>query len=1311
MGDGHVTGSSIEDILPLTPLQEGQLFHAQFDEAGSNLYVMHLSALLSGPLDASALRAACARMVARHQCLRACFRPDRTNQTVQVILREVPLAWRQVDLSGYPEGERAERLDRLTQAVRSDQFDVARVPLIRFLLVRLAPEQHRFIISNHHVVLDGWSGWLLLSELSELYERRGDDTGLPVPPPYQNFYRWLARQDREAAEAAWRDSLAGLAGPTLLAPSGPDRWLARTEEFRVEVPGELVSRVRAFARSRGLTLNTVVQGALGLALGGATGQTDVVFGATVSGRPPEVPGIESMAGMFINTVPVRVRQDPGGGERVGAMLARLQAEQSRLIAHHHLGLVDIRRAAGQAELFDTHLAFQNIPGAGTAGSFRMSDIKAGGSTNYTLSLVVQASGDAMDVDIEYRPDLFDRGSAEALAGGLVRVLGGVAAAPDVAVSRVGVLGAGERGVLLGLGEGGAVVAGALVPELLAARVAGEPGVTAVVCGGLGLSFGELGGRVNRVARWLIGAGAGAGDRVVVVVPRSAESVVAMLGVLAAGAVYVPVDVSYPAERAGFMLADAAPAVVITTAALAGGLAGSGARVLVLDSAETGAELAGLAGGPVGAGERRGVLGPSTAAYMIYTSGSTGRPKGVVVTHGSLAALVAFQHQEVVGPAARGAGRRLRAALVTALSFDASWNLVLWLLAGHELHVLDDDVRRDGAALAGYVREHGVDVLEVSPSYAEQLVADGLLEGPGAPSVLIVGGEAVGAGLWQRIGGAEGVTGWNFYGPTECTVDAAVARVSGDRPVIGRPVPGSRVHVLDEWLRPVPVGVPGGLYVAGVQVARGYWGRAGLTAGRFVADRFGPAGGRMYRTGDVVRWTRDGVLEFLGRADDQVKIRGFRVEPGEVAAVLAESPLVRQAAVVVRGDRLVAYLVPAGGGPAGPAAPDPGELRRHAMTRLPDYMIPSAFVTLDALPLTPNGKLDRHALPDPEYTAPGRAARTAREEALCCLFAEVLGLGSVGADDNFFALGGHSLLATRLVSRIRAALGADLPVRLFLQAPTVAGVIESLAADPATKARIDPVLPIRTAGEQPPLFCVHPVSGVAWCYSGLQRHLPAGLPIYGLQLDTADASAWPADLAELTVSYAARIRQVQATGPYRLLGWSLGGGIAHAVASRLQDEGEQVEFLALLDSYPADHRLLALDPAAMLDMIESAILVTMAQDLGLGIETADGPQSRQQMRQAVASGFGLPEQTLADLPRAAANLIRIVQGSEHAIFQGNAIYIRAEGSRPDIADVSKLWQPYLTGTIDHHTISCSHFEMMKPGPIAQIGALLAARIGA
>jgi nonribosomal peptide synthetase DhbF len=1033
-----VNHASIECVLPLTPLQEGQLFHAEFNEAGPSLFNMYLSALLTGPLDVAALRAACARMLARHQCMRACFRQDRTNRTVQVVLRDVPLLWRQIDLSAYPEPERAVRLEQLTDETRSARFDLTKPPLTRFMLVRLAPDQHRFVLCTYHAVLDGWSSWLLLGELAQLYERGGDDTGMPAPPPLEDYYRWLSKQDRAAAKDAWRAALDGLPGPTLLAPSDPDRWLAPSETLDVEVPADLVTKLRGFARSRSLTMNSVFQTAMGLALGTATGRSDVVFGGTVTGRSPEVPGIENMAGMFLNTLPVRIRQDLARPETVAGMMARIQAEQSRLIPHHHLGLVDVRLAAGQQELFDAHMLYQNFPGAGTTGGFPMSDVQTDVKTNYTLSIAVQSTGDAIGMDIEHRPDLFDRESAKSLAQGMVAVLEAVVADPDVMVSQVLVLAPRQRQALLDLGRGEHVAAELeLIPEVFAARAAAEPDVTALVCGDEAVSFGDLAGRVNRLARWLIAAGVGPGDPVAVLLPRSADSVVAMLGALTAGAMYVPVDMSYPAERVRFMLTDTAPHVVITTTEHAQ----PGVRQLVLDSPEARAELAELADGPVDARER---LVPSDAAYMIYTSGSTGRPKGVVLTHEGLANLVAFEHRDMVDPAAQQAGRRMRACLVAALSFDASWNLVVWLLAGHELHVLEDDVRRDARALVAYIRKHGVDVLEVTPSYAEQLIAEGLR----GPSVLILGGEAVGAGLWQRIARDEGVTGYNFYGPTECTVLATVARVSGDRPVLGRPVPGTRIYVLDEWLRPVPVGVPGAMYVAGPQVGQGYWDRPNLTAERFVADPFAAHGERMYRTGDVVRWTRDGVLEFLGRADDQVKVRGFRVELGEVAAVLAESPLVGQAVVVVRDGSLVAYLVAVDG------IADVDELRRHAMTRLPDYMVPSAFVVLDALPLSPHGKLDRGALPDPaESHAPvGRGPRDGREEVLCRLYAELLGREPIGIDDNFFTLGGHSLLATRLTSRIRTELGAEVSVRAVFQAPTVADLSARLSeASPARPA--------------------------------------------------------------------------------------------------------------------------------------------------------------------------------------------------------------------------------------------------------------------
>jgi amino acid adenylation domain-containing protein len=1277
-------------------------------EGPNQTYTIPGALRLRGPLNRQAMAAALDDVLHRHEALRTVF-PDVEGEPYQRILTP---AEARLELEIAEPGDLMAALHQAANQV----FDLAGSrPLIRVTLFVVGPDEHVLTIVMHHIVGDGWSTAPLLRDIGHAYQARSQGRvpdWEPLPVRYVDYTLWQAEVLGEADDpgsvlagqlAFWTKELAG-APECLSLPTDRPRPLFAThrgDAVPFAVTAELHAGLAELARANGATLFMVLHAGLAVLLSKWGAGEDIPVGSPLSGRTDKA--LDDLVGFFVNTVVLRtdLTGDPSFAELLGRVRERVltvlenQDAPFELVVEH----LNPERSPGRNPLFQVMLNFLRVPmvadlvpglSAEMVG-VRTSTAKVDLTFTVSESFGLDGRPAGLTGSLEYALDLFDRESVEALAAGLVRVLEGVVAAPEVPVGRVEVLAAEERRALVELGRGSPAVTGAaLVPGLFRARAAAAPELTALVCGDVAMSFGALAGRVNRVARWLMAAGVGPDSPVAVLLPRSVDSVAAMLGVLAAGAMYVPVDVSYPVERVRFMVADAAPHVVITTAEMAG--PAPVVPLLLLGSAEAEVELGGLADGPIGAWERRGALVASDPAYLIYTSGSTGRPKGVVVTHQGLANLVAFEHREVVEPA----GRRLRACLVTALAFDASWNIVLWLLAGHELHVLDDDVRRDAPALVDYIGAHRVDVVEVSPSYAEQLVADGLLAGEHRPSVLILGGEAVGSGLWDRVGRAEGVTGWNFYGPTECAVVSAAAHIEGGRPVIGRPVPGTRVYVLDEWLRPVPVGVPGALYVAGAQVGRGYWRRPDLTAERFVADLFGAAGERMYRTGDLVRWTRDGVLEFLGRVDDQVKVRGFRIEPGEIAAVLAESPLVKTAAVVAKVDTLVAYVVPEDG------AADPGDLRRHAVTRLPDYMIPSAFVALEALPLTPNGKLDHTALPDPERAAPGRAARTAREEGLCCLFAEVLGLDSVGADDNFFALGGHSLLATKLVSRIRAALGTDLSVRLFLQAPTVTGVIESLSADPAAQARIDPVLPIRTSGDQRPLFCVHPVSGVAWCYSGLQRHLPAGLPIYGLQV--AVGSAWPRDLEELTASYADRIREIQPTGPYRLLGWSLGGTIAHAVAGRLQRDGEHVEFLALLDSHLNDQQG-AQDH--QLDATELAILVTMAQDLGLSVDPEDDPRSRQRMRLAVANGFGLPEQTLAELPRAAANLIGIVHGSERAVFQGDVVFIRAAGA----ADPSELWEPHISGTIDRHTVGCGHFEMMKPGPAAEIGALLSTRIGA
>ncbi|MGH4025826.1 MAG: non-ribosomal peptide synthetase, partial [Pseudonocardiaceae bacterium] len=607
-----------------------------------------------------------------------------------------------------------------------------------------------------------------------------------------------------------------------------------------------------------------------------------------------------------------------------------------------------------------------------------------------------------------------------------------------------------------------VVSGSLFPESFHQQALHTPDATALVfrpgSGGTVLTFAELDAQANRLAHHLIGLGIGPERIVALALPRSADMVVALLAVLKAGGAYLPIDRELPADRIEFMLADAAPALVITTgdshqvrSALP-----PGAGVLFLDQPEVRAAGEGRPSTVPTDTDRLAPLRPEHPAYVIYTSGSTGKPKGVVIEHRNLANLFADHQATLIGPEAAAAGaRQLRFALTAVFSFDTSWEGLLFLAAGHELHLIEDDVRLDPQALVDYVAQQRIDLLDLTPSYVWELLPAGLLTGQRhRPRALMLGGEAVDDALWQELNPVPGITNYNYYGPTECAVDTVYCRLSdSDHPVIGRPGRNVRAYVLDEALRPVPVGVPGELYLGGAQGARGYLNRPGLTAGRFVADPFGPPGSRMYRTGDLARWTADGLLDYRGRSDDQVKIRGFRIEPGEIEALLLRCAEIGNAAVIARPTdvtgqsvtRLVAYLVPA----PGSVVPAVAQLREFLAATLPDYMIPSAFVVLETLPLSPSGKLDRRALPAPDFTEAAGAGyvapRTDTEAVVAQTWAEVLGVTRVGAEDNFFELGGDSILSIRVISRLRTAFGVELSPRLIFRNPTVAGLAAAIPA--------------------------------------------------------------------------------------------------------------------------------------------------------------------------------------------------------------------------------------------------------------------------
>jgi nonribosomal peptide synthetase DhbF len=690
-----------------------------------------------------------------------------------------------------------------------------------------------------------------------------------------------------------------------------------------------------------------------------------------------------------------------------------------------------------------------------------------------------------------------------------------------------------------------------------------------------------------------------------------------------------------------------------------------------------------------------LLDPQHPAYVIYTSGSTGTPKGVVISHANLAnKLLSLRRYFNVGPA-------FRSALFIAPGFDASIEQALLPFAGGgALVVIGDRARHPPSAFWEEVIRHRVSFISCVPSYLRSIID----EAPEhlALDHLALGGEEFTTQLAYEIARKLRVAHLTqLYGPTEATIDAVGFAIDGHqdglRVPIGRPFDNYRVYVLDAGLEPVPAGVPGELYIAGAGLARGYLARSALTAERFIADPFGPAGSRMYRSGDLARWRADGALDFLGRADAQVKLRGFRIEPGEIEAALLQHEDIAQAAVIAREDtqedkRLIAYVVAA----RGATPPDTAILRAHTAKRLPDYMVPAAFVVLDALPLTASGKLDRQALPALVVAAHAeRAPRNPREEILCSLFAEVLGLPAVGIDDNFFELGGHSLLATRLISRIRTHLDLELSIRSLFETPTVAGLAARSGAEGSSRSDLEVLLPIQPSGTLRPLFCIHPAVGLSWSYSRLIGHIPSDRPIYGLQArNLLQGGLLPSDIDRMAADYLEVIRHVQPAGPYNLLGWSFGGLVAHAIATQLRAIGDGVSLLALLDSYP----------------LESAVRTNGhdRQSERQAPPAATIDETVQKMLDGLGSNGHSPSSLSAQQYQAVKNVcqnnVRLIGGFSPQIFEGDAVLFVAGNSHTEVPIES--WRPYITGGMRIHRLDCTHDEMMDALPAAEVGKVLA-----
>ncbi|MFD3507486.1 amino acid adenylation domain-containing protein [Nocardia sp. NPDC058666] len=1291
----------ISDIWPVTPLQSGMLFHALLAENSVDPYLTQFVLHLDPAVDDRRLHQAAQAVLDRHDNLRVAFATDAAGTPLQVVGDDIDVPWRVIDADD-------QAYQRIRATDLATHFDMTAAPLLRFTLVRTADSAH-LLVTSHHILIDGWSMPLLLQELLTAYALGARSRRLPKVAPYRDYLAWLADQDLEAARTAWRSALTGLAEPTPLAPVDHGREITTgTGETGFALAPADTTALRELAASLGVTVNTVVQAAWGLLIARLVDRDDVVFGATVSGRPAELDGVERMVGLFLNAIPVRVRLTPGA--TVAELLRTVQHEQAALLDHHHLGLGEIQEIAGIDALFDSLVVFESFPvdrETLAAASVTVTGMDAVNGTHYPLTVQVVAD-EQLRVSVKYLRDVFGEDTAHALAQRFSMLLAKFTADPQARIAELDVLLAEERATLSALN---ATDAPELLDEttllsLFDAQVTRTPHATALVDGETSYTYAEFDERVRKAASALHAHGAGPETLVAVAMRRGIDLVTAIYAVLRTGAAYVPVDPDQP-ER---VLAAAGPICVVAAPGFAADV-----PVVELDTAAT--EVVDFAM-PVA----------DNLAYVIHTSGSTGTPKGIMLTHRQL--VNQFRWAQRAYP--HGPGDVVLHK--TPITFDiAAWELLWPLQTGATVVIAAPDGHRDPAYLAEVIVERAVTTVHFVPS-----MLDAFLDEPGElPSLrrVFAAGETLSSSTAARFAQVlPGAKLFNWYGPAEATVVTATESVdtAAVNSPIGTPVANTRVHVLDRQLRPVPPGTAGELYLEGVQLACGYLGAPALTAERFIAH----PGGRLYRTGDVVRWTAAQSLEFLGRTDFQVKLRGQRIELGEVEAVLKTHPSVRHAVVALvhgpTGDRLVGYVVPTAQevdttpAPARPqgysiesGTSEPGfdeaALLAHARTALPSYMVPATLVALKSLPLNASGKLDRNALPAPATTTRAyRPPTTPLQRAVAEVYAEVLGAGKVGLDDDFFELGGNSLIATKAISRLRTRVGAEVRVQWFFTDATVAALADRI--DTAQSAGSDPdlesddalgvMLTIRNrvphgteaAGA---LFCIHPMYGLSWCYAGLAQYIPARRSIFGLQSPAlSEAGYLPGTLADMARRYVTEIRAQQPHGPYRLLGWSLGGVLAHAVATELQAAGERVSLLAMLDSHPD------IDVPDFHTAVRDALA-----ELGVDITAALPAEGvRELSDDALAALHAIIPANMAVLTpervrriyRSAVRSAELIAQHRPAVFRGELEYFSALGHEAAAAN----WAPYVDGAVRDRPVAVVHDQMTSPQALAEIGPRLA-----
>lgn len=1312
-------------LAPVLPLQKGMLFHAQLTDGGQGAgsYNAFTRIEFTGALDPQRLGKALNSLLARYPQLAGAFDSETGSEPVFLLpADELALVWPlQIhDLTPYSKVAQGRLLETIQSDLLECEYNFREFGgMINAALLKIDAQHYQLLLVIHHLVVDGWSTPLLLRDLLQAYEQQS--TLARPRADYSALLQALVNRDISSARNLWAQYLSG-AQPTLAFEQV--QATAGVDEFALSLPAAQTAALMTELRRRGLTLNVLMQGIWAQVLAGLTGREDLLFGSPVSGRTAQIEGIEEQVGLFLNTLPVRVKLD--AKQSLWDMLPAMQAQHIELLENDALGLAEIQRSAGLGNLFDTLLVVENYPDSsylerqltGTYGKpLRMGNIHNRGYSHYPLALLV-LPGDELTLLVENRGALANPAQ---IARRVERIIATLLEQPRLPLAQYPQQSEQEAAFIRQLNATEQKLAPNTLRGALANQAWRTPDALALRDARHNLTYSEVRQQVRALAAELIAGGVTPGSIVAVAIPRSVHLSLALMAVIEAGAAYLPLDLGYPDERLSYMLSDAKPRLLLTSQTSHDCLANlAGAPAIRVFDTLLDVDAASQTELPM-------AITPQHPAYIIYTSGTTGRPKGVLVSHEAIYNRIEWMQHEY----------RLDATDVvlqkTPSSFDVSiWEFFWPLMVGAQLVMAEPEAHRDPQQLVQTIERFGVTCMHFVPSMLAIFTASAnalyIADERRCPSLRLVfcSGEALTKAQAREFTPRFDAQLHNLYGPTEAAVDVtyypAIYRADdevaagGAGVPIGRPVWNTQLRVLDQYLREVPVGATGELYLCGIQLAMGYLGRADLTASRFVADPYSSEpGARMYRTGDIVRWLPQGVVEYFGRADDQIKIRGQRVELGEIETLLLQQTGVANAVVnaVVLGQvdasqsnmdnrQLVAYVVPEAG-----QTPDLDSIKSNLQSQLPTHMVPVAWVVLDALPLSANGKLDRKALPIPSASGERQAERTGRlpvrglETRLASIFARVLEVEQVFADDDFFNLGGHSLMAMCLAAEIRRELQRPVAVGQIMTSPTVeklaAQLNEDVMLNDFGKDGFDAQIQLR-AGQGTPLFCFYPGSGFAWQYSVLSRYLKPGQPIIGLQSPRPNGLiASSKTMEELIERQLQIVRNTQPQGPYYLLGYSLGGTVAYGVAARLQAQGELVNFLGLLDTYPAEVHDWSDPQGAEAAMGAEREQAQLLNDAFAGDAPAD-PTLDELMRQEKDA---MLNQIFANYKDA----VRLLAQTKTPQYSGEITVFTAEKSLPDYIHPETAWQPYAKQMQLYRLRDCSHENILSPQSLETLGPLL------